>query len=348
MQDTALTSARPHIKIAGSVNDDLAQALLSLTVHLPLSGMGHAELQISNWVPSGDEALPTYGFNDLALGASVEVLIGQDQPQTLFKGEITALEERYGEGAPQLLLLAQDKLHRLARKRQSRVFEEQSLDDVIHAVASSAGLSADVSLSTTVATYHQLNESDLAFLLRLSGALDVAVRIEGDQLRVRPEAEDTEPLALSAHDSALKVRLIADLNHQPLAVDVKGYNLDSDEAVAENSASLRLGASGTKAADILRDLGWAGDEIVAQPFARSQGEAADFAKAHFNRAAKRFVSGDIRAQGEAGLFSGREIELTGVSPRFAGRYQVVNCIHRFDVTNGFETQLKVNRADWQS
>ncbi|MCE3253877.1 MAG: hypothetical protein K0Q67_2897 [Cellvibrio sp.] len=347
MTDEALVSTRPKIRVAGTENTDLGEALTAMLVNLPLSGIAHAELTVTNWIAQGDNAEMDYGFTNISLGAAIEIVVGNDDPKTLFNGEVTALEERYGEGAPQLVLLAQDKLHRLARKRQSRVYEEQSLNDVVSSIASGAGLTADVSLSTTVATYHQMNESDLAFLLRMSGNLDVAARLQDDQLRVKPEEEDSEPVALSAQDSALKVRLIADLNHQPLRVKVNGYNLDSDEEVSQQSEDLRGRADGTTAADTLVELGWDGEEIVPQPFPRSAGEATDVAEAHFNRAAKRFVNGDIRAQGEAALFSGREIELTGVSPRFAGRYQVVNCIHRFDVSNGFETHLKVNKPDWQ-
>lgn len=347
MTDEAFVSTRPRIKIAGSENTDLGEALTAMVVNLPLSGIAHAELTVTNWIAQGDNAEMDYGFVGIPLGESIEIQVGDSDPKTLFKGEVTALEERYGEGAPQLVLLAQDKLHRMARKRQSRVFEEQSLNDVVNAIASGAGLTADVSLSTTVSTWHQLNESDLAFLLRVSGNLDIAARLQNDQLRVKPEEEDSEPVELSAQDSALKVRLIADLNHQPLKIKVKGYNLDTDEEVDQQSDSLRGRADGTTAADTLVELGWDGEEIVAQPFPRASGEASDLAEAHFNRAAKRFVSGDIRAQGEAALFSGREIELTGVSSRFAGRYQVVNCIHRFDVGYGFETHLKVNRPDWQ-
>lgn len=347
MSDEALVSTRPKIRVSGTENIDLGESLTGMVVNLPLTGIAHAELTVTNWIAHGDNAEMDYGFANIPLGESIEVVIGDDDPKTLFKGEVTALEERYGEGAPQLVLLAEDKLHRLARKRQSRVFEEQSLDDVVNSIASGAGLTADVNLSSTVSTYHQLNESDLAFLLRLSGSLDVAARLQNNQLRVKPEEEDSHPVELSAQDSALKVRLIADLNHQPLRVKVNGYNLDSDEEVEEQSEDLRGRADDTTAADTLTRLGWDGEEIVPQPFPRSSGEATDLAEAHFNRAAKRFISGDIRAQGEAALFSGREIELTGVSPRFAGRYQVVNCIHRFDASYGFETHLKVNRPDWQ-
>ncbi len=352
--DEAFYSTRPKIKVAGSENRDLSEALSGMVINLPLSGVAHAELATSNWVQTGDAAEPNYAFQSIGLGESIEILVaadpssGSSDPVSLFKGEVTAVEERYGQGsAPQLVLLLQDKLHRLTRKRQSKLFEEQSLNDVVSAVASGAGLTADASLSTVVATYHQLNESDLAFLLRVSGNLDVSVRLQDDQLRVRPEIADASPVQLDAQDSALAVRLLADLNHQPLRVKVQGYNLDNSADVEETGSNLRTLAEGTTAVRSLQDLGWDGEEIVPQPYPRSQGEAAALAEAHFNRAAKRFISGDIRAKGEVALKAGREIELIGVSPRFVGRYQVVNCVHKFDNVNGYETHLKVNRADWQ-
>ena len=347
--DQAFVSVRPQIKVAGTENRDLTEALTAMVINVPLLGMAHAELTVSNWIATGDNAEYDFGFQTLGLGETVEIIMtnGDDSSSRLFKGEVTALEECYGEGAPQLVILLQDKLHRLTRTRHSRVFEEQSLDDVVNRIAGDAGLTADVNVSSVVATYHQLNESDLAFLLRLCGSHDIAARLVDRQLRARPEQADADPVELNAKDSALKVRLIADLNHQPIRVQVKGYNLDNDAEVSESGNSLRLPANGTTAANTLSNLGWDGEEIVPQPFPRSQGEAEALAKAHFNRAAKRFISGDIRAIGEARLTSGREIQLSGVSPRFEGRYQIVNCVHRFDSVSGFETHLKVNRADWQ-
>ena len=347
MTDEALVSVRPSFKVAGEISTDLAQSVTAMVVSLPLSGVANAEMTITNWIRSEGESDPDYGFADLTLGKTVEILMGVDDPKSLFKGEITALEERYGEGAPQLIVMMQDKLHRLTRKRQNRVFEEQSLNDVVSTMAGEIGLSADANLSTQVATYHQLNESDMAFLLRVSGGRDIAVRMVEDQLRVRPEEADADPIPMSAQGNAIKVRLIVDLNHQPTKVTVKGFNLDNNESVSEDGDSLRNPANDTTASNMLGELGWDGEEIVPQPFSRAQGEAEDLAKAHFNRAAKRFVSGDIRARGDANLKSGREIELSDVAPRFAGRYQIVNCVHRFDNSAGYETHLKVNRADWK-
>ena len=211
---------------------------------------------------------------------------------------------------------------------------------------SDAGLQPDVGVSSTVATYHQLNESDLAFLYRLLGRFDVSARLDGDTLRARAEEPDAEPVPLDAQDSALRVRLIADLNHQYASSQVLGYNVGTDEPTDGTSDALTPAPPGTTAADTIGELGWSGEEIVAQPFARSSGEADEYSKANFRRAARRFISGGVQCQGEAGMRSGREIELEGVSSRLAGRYKVIHCVHRFDEETGFQTHLRVNRPSW--
>ncbi len=348
MNETALINARPIIKVDGEEDSDMAQALTSCVINLPLSGFAHAELTLSNWVATVESGDPGFGFQEVGFGKVVEIFMGEERSTPEFSGEITALEERYGSGTPQLILLLQDKLHLLSRTRNNRVFEEQSPDDIINSIASESGLTTDVNVSSVTATFHQINESDLAFLTRLAGYFDIALRIEGTTLRVKPEEPDVEPLQISAMDSALKVRLIADLNHQPRSITVNGFNADNNETVTEQADSLVSSTQGLTAKDILDELSWAGDEIVPQPFPRSQGEAEGFARAHFVHMAKRFISGDIRCIGEPAMKSGREIDLSGVSPRFNGIYQVVHCVHRFDTATGHETHLKINRPDGQA
>ncbi len=347
MADNSFISTRPVFKVDGQRRDDLSEALTGMVVNLPLHGCSHAELTLTNWgTPEGGQN-PAYLFNDITLGTELEIeMSNSSQRIRIFKGEITAVEEQYGEGAPNLTLLLQDKLHLLGRSRQNRSYEEQTPDDVVQAVVSEAGLQADVQVSIINTTWHQLNESDLAFLLRLLGRFDIALRMDGDTLRAKPEEPDPEPMELSAQDSALKVRLIADLNHQPLSSEVQGYNVAIADSINHTSDSLTPSPSGTSAAATLTELGWPGDEVVPHPSARSQAEAEAYAISHFHRQAKRFIQGDIICQGEPTLKSGREIDLTGVSPRLRGTYQIVHCSHRFDGQNGYETHLKVNKADW--
>lgn len=346
MTDESFISSRPNFKVGGETRADLHEALMGMVVNLPLNGCAHAELTLSNWGRPEGEDDPDFTLTDLSLGDEIEILIGEEDDTRLFIGEITALEEQYGDGAPTLALLLQDKLHKLSRMRDSRSFEEMSPNDIVSTLSNEAGFQSDVNVSDISSHWHKLNESHLGFMLRILAKFDIALRLDGDQIRAKPEEEDTNPITLDADDNALKIRLMVDLNHQASNTKVTGYNVANDEATEFESAAMEPAPQQTSAAQALGKLSWAGDECVPHPFARSNAEAEAYAKASFRRQAKRFVQGTVVCQGEASLRSGREIELSNVSPRFAGRYQIVHCTHRFDNQSGFETHLKVNRADW--
>ena len=68
-------------------------------MHLPASGMASAETRVVNWA-TGTGAAPDFAFQDLRLGSRIEILLGETARSAVFAGEITALEERFGDGAP--------------------------------------------------------------------------------------------------------------------------------------------------------------------------------------------------------------------------------------------------------
>ena len=346
--DMAVISARPRVSIAGRARPGLADALLAAQVHLPLAGMAHAELRVVNWGRTEGEARPDFQFNDIELGQALEVHLGEESEATDFSGEITAIEERYGKGAPQIVLLAEDRLHHLARRRRSRALEDQDLEQVIANLASEAGIETDLSLPDHTGTWHQLNESDLAFMLRLTAPLDLSPRIQDGRLRVRDEEQDRAPLALDPADNLEVARLIADLNRQPTLVRVRNWSLANDDEINAERDAIRPAPSGHTAADLLGDLGWASEATLPHPAPLSQAEADALAERGLRRRARAFVHGELLCRGIPGLRSGREVELAGVSARLTGRWLVVDCSHRFDSAGGFRTRLKVERADWAS
>src|SRR5215469_211590 len=141
-------SPRPAITLKGQINSDMSRSLIDITVRAPEMGMASAELRLVNWgdQPSG----PTnFLFNQIALGDKIEIAFGLSQQKTVFKGEITGIEERYGDGVPQIVLLAEDALHRLARHHVSRAFEQQSPNAIVATLAADAGLKPDAKLSDT-------------------------------------------------------------------------------------------------------------------------------------------------------------------------------------------------------
>lgn len=343
-EDAAFISVRPRVNIAGSLRNDIGEALVEATVDTPLCGSANAEIRLINWGPLEGQQQPGFQFDDLRLGQSLEMFMGNDDQNPVFDGEITAIEERYGDGAPQLVLLAQDKLHHMGRERHSRTFDDQSLDDVAQALAQEASLACNANISSTSATWHQLNESNLAFLIRLTRPLDISPRLQNGELRVRPEEQDSSPLNVGVGDNAVKLRLISDLNHQPDNTDSRGFDPASSESVSHQADSMQPDPQGESAKDNLSRLGWAGKDNVPAPFVINQSQAEAQAAGRFRRRARNFLDGDLTCVGEPRLHSGREIDLQAVSPRLQGRYLVSHCVHRFSAEDGYKTRLRINRS----
>ena len=339
----ALLNARPRIRIDGERRPAMDSALLDCSIRLPLCGMASCELRLVNWGSNPDAPNAGFAFNDIQPGKAIEISMGEEDDAPVFSGDITAIEERYGDGAPQLILLAEDKLHLLARLRGNTAHEEMSIGDVISQLAQEANLQADAAIDT-LGTWHQLNESHLAFMIRLAAPHDIAIRLQDGQLRARAEEEDSQPVELHAQNNVQRIRLIADLNQQPLGIQGRGYDFAADSDTEHDANDFTPAPAGTTAKDLLSELSWGNEEIVAQPAAATQADTEAWARGNFHRQAKRFVHGEIVTSGIPSLRSGREIELSGVSPRMLGRYQVVDCRHRFD-SQGYRTTIRVQRPD---
>ena len=337
-------SSRPAILVNGTANDDMAKSLLDIAVRAPESGMASAELRMINWgdQPSG----PTnFMFNKVALGDKIEIQFGLAQQKTVFKGEITAIEERYGDGVPQIVLLAEDALHRLARHRASRPFEQVSPNAIVSQLAGDAGLQADAKLSDSPGDYNQVNESDLHFLRRLAARYAAEPRLVDTTLTCRKREPLPAPVTLDAGDTLKRLRVIADLAHQPIQTTVAGIDLTAGTAISGTGSALLVPASGATAAASVKGLGWDGDETFAFAAPATQAEATDYANAALDAQGRRFLHGDLVCGGNPDVMVGAAVSLTGVSPRLTGTYAVVACAHLFDEAAGYQTYARIERAD---
>ena len=338
-------NVRPVVHVNGELKPLFESTVQEVTLKMPALGMASAEIRVGNWGNVADRGLG-YLFEDLGLGDTLELTFGAAE-EALFSGQVSGLEERYGEGAPQLVVLAEDGLRRLAQRRMSRTFEEQSVDDVVSTLASDNDLQADVEASSEACSLHQLNETDLAFLRRLLARYGIQPRVESGRLVAKPGQAAPEPVPLDANDTIKQARIVADLSRQTGKAIVRGHNPASGEDVEAEAERPSSEPEGTAAADLIGQVGWAEEETFDRPFPLSQDSADAFAKSAFDRRAERFLYGDLLCEGNPAIRVGGEVELSGVSDRLAGKYRVTECVHRFSCEDGYETLAKVEKADWQ-
>lgn len=344
-ENETLISAKPRIRINGNARADIDQAILFMRINLPFSGMSHAELRLVNWGVTDDAGESGYAFQDVVHGDQIEISAGESSEPPLFIGDITAVEEVYGQGAPRLVLLMEDGLHKLAKQRNSRVFDSVSVNDLVQTVLSDANLSGEIQVSSDTGVFHQLNETNLAFLQRILRPYDIALRNQSGSLQVKAEERDAQPVDVDTQSGVSLLRITADLNHQYLSAQVKGFNLEADEETDASENDVQ-NESGETAKQLLTNLSWGSDDLLVYPFSRNQSEASAWATAEFRKKSGEFLSGELVISGNAKLRTGKQINLSGASTRLNGKYRIVQAQHLFDTTAGYKTRVKITRSSW--
>ena len=181
MTETALSTsiiyrARPTLRLAGAEDPRASELLIGMRMEETEGGMSAAELRFSNWA-SLTNGGAEYAFGagaKLKLGAEIAVYAGDEaQPREIFHGTdhgaggrirhwFAARDDRAGRGCAATR----------ADGPPQQDPRDKSPADVARAIAGDLGLTPVIAgLDTPVGTWAQLNESDLAFLRRLLGAL---------------------------------------------------------------------------------------------------------------------------------------------------------------------------------
>jgi uncharacterized protein len=342
-----LQVARPTISVGGQDRPALTQGLLSLVVSEEVSGLYRCEARFGNWGATGQGTGFLYFDRSLLdFGKPFVVRIGND---TLFDGRVMALEAEYPQGrAPELTILAEDRLQDLRMTRRTRTFEQVSDADAIRTLAGDHGLTADIDLpGPTHRTLAQVNQSDLAFVRDRARAAGGEVWIDGSTLKVkRRTARTGTPLRLRYGKELREFSVIADLAHQRTSLVVSGWDVAAKQAISyEATDQVLQGELGRDAsgATLVRQALGERKGAIAHAVPLTSREAQDCAEATFRTQSRRFVTGRGVAEPSAQLRAGARIELQGLGPLFDGSYYLGEVSHLFDGTHGMRAEIVVER-----
>jgi Bacteriophage probable baseplate hub protein len=358
MTESALTqlavyTARPTVRVDGQENARVTELLAAMEVRERDGGMSALELRLSN-LASDPFGSVDFAFEDdsvLALGAAVTVDAGDEGAQSeIFRGTITGLEAVFSEnGAPELVVLAEDAFQRARMERRTAVHENATLAGLANDLAGRVALTAQVTgLTADIGTQVQLNESDLAFLRRLLARYDADMQAADGNLRVAPRGSSQRgTLTLELHGQLRRVRVLADLAHQVTSVSVTGWDPALGQRVSARSTGAQLGpGSGQTGAELLGNSLGARAHHLGHIAVTTSDEAQALADAAYDHAARRFVRVEGVAEGNPALHIGTEVTLSGMGPRFDNTYYVVGATHHYDLTRGYETLFEAECAYW--
>jgi phage protein D len=345
--ETGLRIARPTLSLDGQENGALSSGLLSLLIVEHTNGLYRCEALFGNWgnVNNGTGFL-YFDRAVLDFGKAFQVKLGTE---VIFDGKITGLEANFPEGeAPELNVLAEDRLQDLRMTRRTRTFVDVSDADVIGQIANEHGLSPNVDVSgPTYKVLAQINQSDLAFLRERCRAIDAELWMDGNTLNAQARTQRDGGTLQMTHGNGLRAfSVLADLAGQRTSVTVSGWDvpgkadLRHEASDASMSGEFQGGASG---ASILSAAFGARKEALVHTVPLSSQEAQAIAEAFFKANARRFVVGRGVAETDSRLRVGGYVDLQGLGPLFNGKYYVAEIRHRFDGVLGLRTEFIAER-----
>lgn len=348
----AVYSARPTVRINTQEYAQVRELLVSMELTEQAGGLSALELRLTN-IASDPEGGADFAFEDdriVKLGAAIAVYSGDEtRPQEIFQGIITGLELESSGGAPELVVLAEDRLQKARLHRQTKVYPATTIAQLAEQLAADLGLTPVITgLTQPIGTQVQLDESDLAFLRRLLNRYDGDLQVVGQALHVMPRNQAKRgSLELTLNSQLRRVRVLADLAHQVTEVTVAGWDVQQGSRVLGRSqGTLPRSQTGSTGAQLLaRSIGTRSHHL-AHLAATSQVEAQAIADTAFDACARRLVCVSGVAEGNPALRVGTHVTLRGLGDRFNNTYYVHQTCHRFDLTHGYETEFEAESAVW--
>ncbi len=344
--------SRPTLTVDGGTVPGLAEGLLKLTVEETTAGLFCCAGTFGNW-GTGPDGVGFLYFDRQVFdfGRALAVEMGDANHQTtIFDGRITALEGRYPrQHPPQLEVLAEDRCQDLRMVRRTRTFEDQSDRDVFTAIAREHGLRPEIDVDgPTHRSLAQLNQSDLAFLRERARAIDAEVWVEGASLfaQARARRRAASPVTLTYGQELRELTACADLAHQRTRLAVGGWDVAAKEAIVEETGEeaiageLAGGLSGS--AVLARAFGERAERIVHTVPLTGE-EARTEAAACYRAGARRFLSAEGIAEGDARIKVATQVTLQGLGTLFNGPWYVTAVCHAFDTQDGFRTRFCCER-----
>ncbi|MFK0202755.1 VgrG-related protein [Streptomyces lavendulae] len=327
------------------------------------NGRTSARAELGFRDPRGASLLTETG---IGLGARITLTaFAPDGAHDLFEGEVTGCESRAtADVAPDeasgsgvlTVIRAEDQGHRLRRGHRTLAYHEMSADQIVDEVAKLAGVRVGT-LDSTPVVYSFLTQpamSDWDFLSHLArengrdlffrdGALHFREPARAADAPAKGTAARQSPFALRFGENLVKVSSAASLDDQVTAVEVRGWDPVRKEPLFTRE---------TPGPAVTRDVGWenGSDVVRGEPLLlaglprTTQHEVENIAAAMAREVSAGLTRLRAVVRGEPRLRLRSAVCLTGLGPRFEGRYTVSSVRHEYHPESGYLTELAVDEG----
>ncbi len=339
---TAAPADRPSFTITANGSQIKGEyQVRSIVVDRAYNRIASAEINILDGDPASQD-FPVSDGADFVPGTEIEIEAGyHGDEEVIFKGVVIRHGVQAGRNRPSVLRVeCRDAAVKLTVGRKTGYFYDETDADIIGAICSGAGLTADV--GSTPVTHHtmvQYYATDWDFLVTRAEANGLLVSTVDGTVEVKAPDPSTSPvLVLGYGGNVLDFEAVVDARDQLKAVHSFAWSPAEQELVEVEASDATVVSPGNFEADDLADVigiealqlkhgGLIGDDEL-QSWADGQRLRSGFAK----------VRGRVRIQGYAPINPGDVVELTGVGERFTGS-AIVSGVHHEISAKNWETDI---------
>lgn len=330
-----------------SIKDD---RILSIQVEqeLNLPAMFTVEIRIDDINSPGWQDVD---LSSIKLGAPAEIKLGQDSPQSLLKGEITAVEPYFGDPSS-MEVRGYDFMHRMRFGQKRKSYLKKKDSDIAKAMATKAKLTASTESSKVKhENLFQNGLSDYDFLLQRAARLGYAMWVEGKTFNFKKPTLTKSSGVTLAYRTVGKTALEffqGSLTPAPLGeiVKVRDWDILKKKVVEgkgkKGDEESKMGGSKT-------------GYLHSKPFGKSEltytrleavdkMEAKSLAKAQHNNFLLESITGRGACLGNPKIVIGKALALKGLGGKFSGKYFITQTTHSFRPEDGYKTEFQVKKT----
>jgi phage protein D len=332
-----------YVKLDGqNAPDDFVRDLLNISVESSLHLPDVATLALH------DARLKWIDDARLTPGKTIEIAakFGQGE-QTIFDGEIIEIEPEFAADIPRLLVRAFDRLHRLARGRHVRTFQNVTDGDLVQKIAGEVGLSAKVGPTPEVHQFvFQTNQTNLTFLQTRAAALGYLLYVRGTTLHCEAPNPGGSPAEVQWSQTLSEFRPHMTTIRQLTGVTARGWDpMKKREIVGQaqrDSVSPKIGEARNGGAMAQQAFRLNATTLVADRPIRTQTMADTLAQATADRLGGGFVEAEGVCGGNPKINAGAALTISAVGHRFSGTYFVTGATHLYSAEQGYTTHFNVS------
>ncbi len=262
-----------------------------------------------------------------------------DSGELLFSGEITSVSLEQGqEYIPELVVVADDHLHRLSRTSITATYLQMKASEVITKAAAASGLSTDIAATKVVFDYLIQGGTALAYIDQLATRSGMVWWCEyPKKLKVaKPDGASGSPVDFDLGENADGIRTfsVRASARNISSVTVTGWDLKQTQKVVGTATTDRTKES--RFVDLAKAKEFGTSKLTRSDLAPlTQSEATTLAEAINKDAASQSVTARGTGPGNGHVKPGVKVAVKNAGPA-SGTYLVTEVEHRYD-RNGFTT-----------